>query len=176
MLTIPDLTRAYHFAAVKHVNQRRKGAASEPYINHLTEVAALVAEACGSDIELIVAAVLHDTVEDTQTTFDELAAAFSPRVAALVAEVTDDKSLPKLERKRLQIEHAAQTSPAAKLIKLADKTANLRSLLASPPADWPAERVTAYVDWAARVVTGCRGTNAWLEGEFDKACAEFSTR
>jgi (p)ppGpp synthase/HD superfamily hydrolase len=176
MLTITDLTRAYHFAAVKHVNQRRKGAASEPYINHLTEVAALVAKACDSDIELIVAAVLHDTVEDTETTFDELAAAFSPRVAALVAEVTDDKSLPKLERKRLQIEHAPQTSPAAKLIKLADKIANLRSLLKSPPTNWPAERVSAYFDWAARVVAGCRGTNAWLEAEFDKVFAEFSAR
>lgn len=177
MLTVTDLARAYHFAAVKHIDQRRKGAASEPYINHLTEVAALVAEASGgSDIELIVAAALHDTVEDTQTTFDELAAAFSPRVADLVAEVTDDKALPKLERKRLQIEHAAHTSPAAKLIKLADKTANLRSLLNSPPTGWPAERVAAYFDWAARVVAGCRGTNAWLEAEFDKVFAEFSAR
>ena len=165
-----DLAAAYHFAAVKHVQQRRKGEAAEPYLNHLTEVAELVAEATGgADPELIIAAVLHDTVEDTDTTLDELSRRFGPRVASLVAEVTDDKTLPKAERKRLQIEHAAHASVGAKTIKLADKTSNLRSLAASPPADWPQERRLAYVAWAHQVVAHCRDANSGLADHFDAA-------
>jgi (p)ppGpp synthase/HD superfamily hydrolase len=175
MSTITDLTRAYHFAAVRHANQLRKGKAGEPYVNHLTEVADLVAAATGGDdVDLIIAAVLHDTIEDTGTTRSELAGEFGERVAGLVAEVTDDKSLPKAERKRLQIEHAPHISSGAKLIKLADKTANLHSLKKSPPADWPAERIADYVAWAQAVAAGCRGSNVWLEQQFDKAAAAMA--
>jgi len=167
---IARLAKAYHFAAAKHVAQRRKGAAAEPYVNHLTEVADLVAEAtAGADVDLVLAAVLHDTVEDTETSLAELERCFGDRVAALVAEVTDDKSLPKAERKRLQIEHATHATPGAQIVKLADKTSNLRALLSSPPADWPAERKAEYVAWARRVVAGCRGANPWLEARFDAA-------
>lgn len=173
--TIADLAKTYHFAAVKHVNDRRKGAASEPYMNHLTEVADLVATATGgTDIELVMAAVLHDTVEDTPTTFSELEEIFGGRVASLVGEVTDDKTLLKAERKRLQIEHAAHASPDAKIIKLADKIANLHALAASPPTDWPAERIGEYVRWAGRVVEGCRGANASLVSQFDEAFKTFT--
>lgn len=171
-MTVTDLARAYHFAALKHVGQRRKGEAAEPYINHLTEVGELVASATGGeDLGLIIAAVLHDTVEDTATSPAELRAAFGPRVAELVAEVTDDKSLPKAERKQLQIKHAAMASAGAKIIKLADKTSNLRALAASPPADWSAERRAEYLTWAEQVVAGCRGANASLEAAFDEAAA-----
>jgi GTP diphosphokinase / guanosine-3',5'-bis(diphosphate) 3'-diphosphatase len=164
------LTDAYHFAAAKHVGHRRKGEAEEPYVNHLTEVADLVAQATGgTDLDAIVAAVLHDTVEDTDTSFAEIAARFGERTAGLVAEVTDDKSLPKAERKRAQIEHAAHASPAAKVIKLADKTANLRSMAASPPRGWDAARRADYLDWSRKVVAGCRGANPWLEAQFDAA-------
>ena len=136
------LARAYHFAAARHVNQRRKGEAAEPYMNHLTEVAELVAEATrGADPEVIIAAVLHDTVEDTETTLEDVRAAFGERVAGLVAEVTDDKSLPKQTRKELQIEHAAHASRGAQIIKLADKTSNLRALASSPPKGWSDERI-----------------------------------
>ena len=174
MSTVTDLARAYHFAAVKHVSQRRKGQAAEPYMNHLTEVAELVATATGgADIDVVIAAVLHDTVEDTETSFDELATAFGKRVSNLVAEVTDDKSLPKAERKLLQIEHAAHASNEAKVIKLADKTANLRALASSPPADWTTERRQEYVNWARKVVAGCRGINRWLENQFDMAAASM---
>ena len=167
---IVTLARAYHFAAARHVHQRRKGEAAEPYMNHLTEVAELVALATrGTDPEVIVAAVLHDTVEDTDATFDELKAIFGERVAGLVAEVTDDKSLPKQTRKDLQVEHAAHASRGAQIIKLADKTSNLRSLASSPPADWSDDRRRDYVDWAARVVDVCRGADPWLAGQFDKA-------
>ncbi len=170
MTTVVRLAFAYHFAAIKHTNQRRKGGAAEPYINHLAEVAALVAEATnGGDIELVIAAVLHDAVEDTDTNFEELWSCFGPRVTALIDEVTDDKSLPKAERKRLQIEHAAAASPGAKIIKLADKTSNLRSLVSSPPPDWSPERRQDYVRWARDVAYGCRGASAELERQFDLA-------
>ncbi len=176
MKTILDLTDAYHFAAARHVGQRRKGEAAEPYINHLTEVADLVARGTGgADIELIIAAVLHDTVEDTHTTQAELTERFGSTVSALVAEVTDDKALPKAERKRLQVEHALHASNGARIIKLADKTSNLRSLGASPPTDWPVQRRQEYVAWAREVVANCRGANSWLEVQFDIAAADALT-
>jgi (p)ppGpp synthase/HD superfamily hydrolase len=173
--SILTLTDAYHFAAAKHVGHRRKGEAEEPYVNHLTEVADLVARAtAGADVDAIVAAVLHDTVEDTDTTLAELADQFGPRVAALVAEVTDDKTLPKADRKRLQIEHAANASHGAKIIKLADKTSNLRALSHSPPRGWPPARCAEYLAWSAEVVSRCRGASPWLEAQFDEAAAAFS--
>jgi (p)ppGpp synthase/HD superfamily hydrolase len=166
------LARAYHFAAARHVNQRRKGEAAEPYMNHLTEVAELVAQATrATDPEIIVAAVLHDTVEDTETTLADIAANFGERVAELVSEVTDDKSLPKQARKDLQVAHAAHASRGAQIIKLADKTSNLRSMATSPPAGWSDERRMEYVDWARQVVDACRGADPWLAGQFDSAAA-----
>jgi (p)ppGpp synthase/HD superfamily hydrolase len=170
MTTICDLARAYHFAAVRHLGQRRKGKAGEPYINHLTEVADLVATATGGrDVDLVIAAVLHDVLEDTATAPAELAEAFGARITGIVGEVTDDKSLPKEMRKRLQIEHAPRISPEAKTIKLADKTANLRSIAKSPPAGWDAARIADYIAWAIAVADGCRGTNAMLEQKFEDA-------
>jgi len=166
------LTRAYHFAAARHVHQRRKGEAAEPYMNHLTEVADLVAQATrATDPEVIIAAVLHDTVEDAKTTLGELKAQFGERVAELVGEVTDDKSLPKQDRKDLQVEHAAHASRGAQIIKLADKTSNLRSLATSPPTGWSDERRQEYVDWAGRVVDVCRPASPWLADQFDIAAA-----
>lgn len=164
---------ALDFAARKHRDQRRKGAASEPYINHLAEVARLVAEAtAGRDPVAVLAALLHDTIEDTKTTAEELAREFGPEVAALVVEVTDDKRLPKAERKRLQVETAPRKSPQAKVIKIADKISNLRAILASPPADWDLPRKRDYFEWAARVVAGCRGVNRSLEAQFDGVYCE----
>jgi len=139
-------------------------------VNHLAEVAELVARATrANDPEVIIAAVLHDTVEDTETSIEELKALFGERVAGLVAEVTDDKSLPKQTRKDLQVAHAAHASRGAQIIKLADKTSNLRSLAASPPKDWSQERCAEYVAWASRVVDACRGADPWLAGQFDLA-------
>lgn len=170
MSNIVDLAAAYHFAALRHVDQRRKGLRAEPYINHLTEVAELVARATdAAELDVIIAAVLHDTVEDTGVSLQEIADQFGAEVAGLVAEVSDDKSLPKAERKRLQVEHAPHASRGAKLIKLADKTANLRALAASPPPDWTTERRDAYRDWTREVVAGCRGVSSWLEARFDEA-------
>jgi (p)ppGpp synthase/HD superfamily hydrolase len=162
------LTRAYRFAAERHAGQCRKGDAAEPYVNHLAEVADLVAGATGGrDPDLVAAAVLHDVVEDTPTSLEEVAALFGGDVASLVKEATDDTSLPKAERKRLQVVHAPERSPRAKVLKLADKASNLRAMAESPPADWPTERRRAYIEWARAVVAGLRGASPWLEAQFD---------
>ena len=164
------VARALDFAARKHSNQRRKGEAGEPYVNHLAEVARLVAEATdGQDTIAVLAALLHDAIEDTPTTREELEREFGREVAEVVVEVTDDKALPKTERKRLQVETAPAKSRRAKLVKIADKTSNLRGIANSPPVDWDLARQREYFVWAARVVEGCRGVNPWLETIFDVA-------
>ena len=162
------ITRAAHFAAQRHTHQRRKGELAEPYINHLTDVAVRLAEAThGNDPELIAAGLLHDTIEDQGVTHAELAQHFGTDVANLVSEVTDDKSLPKAERKRMQVVHASHASVRARMLKLSDKCSNLQSILVSPPPDWSTQRRLEYFDWARDVVAGCRGVNARLESEFD---------
>lgn len=161
---------AASFAADKHRGQRRKDAEASPYINHPLALADILArEGSVEDAKVIAAALLHDTVEDTETSIEELEARFGKRVASMVAEVTDDKSLPKEERKRLQIAKSASKSSGAKLVKLADKIANLRDLASAPPADWSEERRIQYFEWARAVVEGMRGTNASLEAAFDEA-------
>ena len=167
-----EVARALDFAARKHRNQRRKGATAEPYINHPAEVARLVAEATGGrPLAVLLAALLHDTVEDTQTTVEELEREFGKDVASLVAEVTDDKRLPKAERKRLQVEHAATISREAKLVKLADKICNVRDMANHPPAKWDLTRRREYFEWAKAVVDRMRGINPALERKFDEAYA-----
>ena len=167
---VVKLSQAAACAARQHAAQRRKGDNAEPYVNHVIEVAAMLAEATGgSDAILVMGGLLHDTIEDTGATHDDLAARFGPDVAALVREVTDDKSLPKDVRKRLQIEKTPHKSVRAKLLKIADKTSNLCGLVASPPAGWTGERLRDYVIWAEQVVKSCRGLNAKLEARFDAA-------
>ena len=168
------LLKALAFAAHKHRDQRRKDAEASPYINHPIALAdVLVNEGGVSDIEVLCAALLHDTLEDTDTRQEELVNAFGSRVARVVAEVTDDKSLSSPERKRLQIEHAPKLSPEAKLVKLADKICNLRDIVERPPAKWDVQRRREYFDWAKRVVSGVRGVHPRLEAAFDEA---FSKR
>ena len=160
--------KAVAFAAEKHRNQRRKDAESSPYINHPIALANVLSNEGGvDDVTVLCAAVLHDTIEDTETTADELRTLFGSKVASVVMEVSDDKSLEKSLRKQRQIEHAPHISTEAKLVKLADKISNLRDILASPPADWSAERKQDYFDWAAKVVGGLRGVHAGLELVFD---------
>lgn len=165
-----QLMTALAFAADKHKIQRRKDAEASPYINHPIALANLLLNEAGvEDQRVLIAAVLHDTIEDTDTTEQELVRQFGKDVADIVLEVTDDKSLPKAERKRLQIEHAAHISRRAKLVKLADKICNLRDIAASPPADWSVERKREYFDWAKSVVDALRGVHPGLEHLFDKA-------
>jgi (p)ppGpp synthase/HD superfamily hydrolase len=166
-----QIVRALDFAAWAHSTQRRKGGDGEPYVNHLTEVARLVAQATGGDDDkLIIAALLHDVLEDQgmHVTYTMLVGNFGNKVAGIVREVTDDITLPQAERKRLQVVHAPHLSRRAKILKIADKAANLNSILQSPPKDWSRTRKREYFAWAAEVVAGCRGVNAWIEAVFDE--------
>ncbi len=161
--------KAAQFAAHKHRDQRRKDASASPYINHpLALASTLLEEGMVEDAIVLAAALLHDTIEDTETDYDELRGRFGDEVAEIVAEVTDTKWLKKTSRKRLQISKAARASSGAKLVKLADKISNLRDIIASPPADWSVERKREYFDWAKKVVDQIRGENVRLERKFDQ--------
>ena len=177
-LSVPDITPgafgeildALQFAAHKHRDQRRKDPEASPYINHPIALANILwLEGDVHEPLVICAALLHDTVEDTDTTQEELAERFGPVVAKIVMEVTDDKTLDKASRKRLQVEHAPHISREAKLVKLADKIANLRDVASSPPAEWAPSRQREYFEWAKRVVDGLRGVHPELERVFDEA-------
>ena len=164
MSGLQDLIRATDFAAIKHTDQRRSNVAKTPYINHPIGVMNILCNEGGvTDIATLMGAVLHDTVEDTETTIEEVKLAFGDEVAGIVAEVSDDKDLPKAERKRLQIVNAPHKSTKAKLVKLADKLYNLRDLTRESPVGWTEERVHQYRLWSSKVCSGLVGTNAVLE-------------
>jgi len=166
-MTQLQLLQAIHFAAQKHRHQRRKDDQQSPYINHPIAVALQLAEIAGvTDPEILAGAILHDTLEDTDTTPAELEAHFGARVRYLVEAVTDDKSLPKQERKQRQIDHAASLSTGAALIKISDKIANLTDMVQSPPQGWSLERRQQYLDWAIAVVNNCPTVNEALEAHF----------
>jgi len=168
MNNIVAIMRAADFAARKHTSQKRKGGEAEPYLNHLIEVATLVAEATDGRPDAVIAALLHDAIEDQDVTHSEIADLFGPTVASLVAEVTDDKSLPKQVRKDQQIAVASHKSDGASVIKLADKTSNLLAIANSPPP-WPTDRKRAYVEWAGAVVSGLPFKPAGLLARFEEA-------
>jgi len=161
--------RAIHFSADKHRDQRRKDEVHSPYINHPIEVTRRLWDTGRvRDSTTLISALLHDTLEDTQTTPEEIREIFGDAVLSVVQEVTDDKSLPKQTRKRLQIEHAPHISSRAKLVKLADKSCNLHDLVYSPPRLWTYKRRQSYLLWTEQVVAGLRGTNAALEEKYDE--------
>jgi guanosine-3',5'-bis(diphosphate) 3'-pyrophosphohydrolase len=164
------LLRALEFAALKHRDQRRKGNHQAPYINHPIQVATLVATVgqC-EDIAVLQAAILHDTIEDTDATPEEIESEFGPDVRKLVLEMTDDMSLPSQQRKQKQIDRAATLSDRAKLIKIADKIANVGDIARHPPSDWTFERRRNYFNWTKQVIDRVRGTNAALESSYDEA-------
>ena len=172
IFTTDDVTllfKALQFSADKHRDQRRKGEDATPYINHPIEVAMTLWN-IGKvyDIPTLAAALLHDTIEDTETTSEEIEQLFGSDVLSIVLEVTDDKSLPKLERKRLQIINAPHKSIQAKQLKLADKACNIRDIIHAPPKDWSRQRCQEYVLWSEKVVAGLRGINPPLEAYYDK--------
>ena len=166
------ILRAVAFAAHKHRDQRRKDKDASPYINHPIQLATVLWEEGGvRDAEVIAAALLHDTLEDTETTWQELRGIFGEEIADVVLEVTDTKWIKKALRKRLQVARAAHSSENAKLVKLADKICNLRDIAAHPPAGWPLERKRQYFEWAKEVVDQLRGTHPELERRFDEVYA-----
>jgi len=165
--------KALEFAAFKHKNQRRKDVDASPYINHPIALAkVLTVEGGVTDVNAICGALLHDTIEDTETTFEEMTPHFGVGIAKIVDEVTDDKTLDKDVRKRLQIEHAPHASHEAKLVKLADKICNLRDIVSNPPADWSLQRKQEYFDWAKRVVYQIRDASPKLATVFDEIYAQ----
>jgi len=168
------LLAALKFAAKKHRDQRRKDQGATPYINHPIQVAeTLWFQGNVRDMITIVGALLHDTLEDTNATAEEIRQQFGEQVLALVQEVTDDKSLPKLERKRLQIEHAPHQSARAKQVKLADKICNVTDIINSPPHNWSLKRCQEYIDWSKQVVAGLRGINPALEACYDAIVTDY---
>lgn len=164
------LMRVLAFAARKHRDQRRKDVEASPYINHPIALAEVLCNEGGiNELEVLCGALLHDTLEDTDTTAGELEREFGSAIRRIVEEVSDDKQLPKQERKQLQVESASLISRPARLVKLADKICNLRDLATSPPTGWSRERLIAYFDWAKAVVDQLRGTHEGLERLFDAA-------
>ena len=166
---LPKLLQAISFAAQKHAGQKRKGADAQPYVNHVLEVVNLLANFGKiEDYDVLIAAVLHDTIEDTETTEEEITKLFGATVIGYVSELTDDKSLPKARRKELQIEHAPHLSNGAKYIKLGDKISNISDVSKNPPDGWSDERRLEYICWGENVIAGLRGVNANLENHFDE--------
>ena len=167
ILTHTLILKAAHFAAQKHKTQRRKDEDASPYINHPIAVALAIAQIGGvDDPEILAAALLHDTIEDTETTPEELEKQFGKQVCKYVQEVTDDKSLPKTERKKKQIEHAKDLSNGAALIKLGDKISNVTDVTNNPPADWDINRRKEYLEWAETVINNCPKVNEKMEQNF----------
>ena len=167
------LLKALAFAAHKHRDQRRKDVESSPYINHPIALANILCnEGYVTDTSVICAALLHDTVEDTDTTAEELQREFGGEIRAIVMDVTDDKTLEKAERKQRQIEYAAHISDQAKLVKLADKISNLRDVASNPPTDWDLRRRQGYFEWAKAVIDRLRGVHGPMEAIFDEAYAK----
>lgn len=158
------ILKALKFAAEKHRHQRRKDAAGSPYINHPIEVAEKIWNVGEhGDVNTICAALLHDTVEDTDATFEEVDKEFGKVIGDMVREVTDDKSLPKAVRKQKQVEHAPHLSLGAKHIKLGDKASNVKDIHRTPPPDWSKERKAEYLSWTESIITTIRGTNPRME-------------
>jgi GTP diphosphokinase / guanosine-3',5'-bis(diphosphate) 3'-diphosphatase len=163
------IIKALTFSAIKHKAQRNDDADATPYINHPIALTSLFSRVGISDCKIICAALLHDTLEDTDTTYADLKANFGKKISDIVLAVSDDKSLPDVERRRLQVANAKIASKQAKLVKLADKTCNLRDMINTPPVGWSIKRKRDYFDWAKAVVDEMRGVHKKLEKEFDKA-------
>ena len=160
--------KALSFAAKKHTNQRRKDSSATPYINHPIDVAYILWE-IGKvrDLDIITAAILHDTLEDTDATAEDLEAEFGVKIRKIVEEVSDDKNLPHDIRKQYQIDHTDSLSFSARNIKLADKICNIEDLVETPPVDWSEKRKLEYAAWGQEVVKKLRGTNLKLERFFE---------
>lgn len=164
---LAKLLNSCSFAAKKHRNQRRKDSERTPYINHPIDVANILARAGITDLDTLIGGILHDTIEDTDTDQEEIRLLFGDNVLKIVLECSDDKSLHKVERKKLQIEHASHISNSAKLVKLADKYSNLLDILSNPPSSWSKEEIEGYIIWGYAVVSKLKGINEKLDNDFE---------
>lgn len=167
LIGLNKLLHALEFASIKHENQKRKNAIKSPYINHPINVCRILTDAGVSNVDVLCAGVLHDTLEDTETTFEELANLFGENVASIVNECTDDKSLDKVSRKKLQVIHAQTISNDAKLVKLADKYSNLSCTVNDPPINWSNDQVSGYIYWSYDVVSQMKGLNSFIDAKFE---------
>lgn len=165
--TARDLLRATSFAADRHRYQRRKDQGASAYINHPIAVAGILMDSGITDGVTLQAALLHDTIEDTNTKAAELERQFGPHVRDVVVELTDDKLKPKAMRKELQVLRTPHTSARARCIRIADKISNIGDVVNSPPSGWPLERRLDYLAWTRRVVDACRGVHSPLEARYD---------
>jgi GTP diphosphokinase / guanosine-3',5'-bis(diphosphate) 3'-diphosphatase len=167
------LLSACLFAADKHKTQKRKDKNSTPYINHPIHVSCLMSEAGVTDVDILIAGLLHDTIEDTKTSNEEIAQLFGENVLKIVLECSDDKTLPKEKRKQLQLEHAADVSMGAKMVKLADKYSNLSDLLENPPKSWSEKEINGYAIWVYAVYQKLKGINKVFDDKFTKLFDKF---
>ena len=170
---IKKITDACYFATEKHTKQRRKNANKDPYINHPMEVMYILTECGITDVNTLCGALLHDTIEDTNTTKEEIISRFGEEVYNIVLECSDDKSFDKITRKRQQIKHSENISDKAKLVKLADKYSNIHGLLSDPPSEWSNEQITGYIRWGYVVcqklygVQGAESLDKLVQGLFE---------
>ena len=171
------ILRAFKFAAIRHRDQRRKDKQASPYINHPIAVAETLWE-IGEirEVTTLVAGILHDIIEDTDTSPEELERAFGAEICSIVKELTDDKVLPNAVRRRLQLQNVAELSAPARHVRTADKISNLEDIIYFPPAGWSLERREEYVNWAGSVIEGLRGSNHALEKYFGELFMEAVRR
>ena len=165
--------KATQFAALKHCDQRRKDGKT-PYIIHPISVAMILAE-IGSieDPEILSAALLHDTLEDTDTSAHELDKNFGSRVRIIVEELTDNDMLTFSQSKQMQIENAPYLSKNATLVRIADKISNVSDVIENPPPEWNQKRCNKYVDWAEAVMNNCQKVNQDLENHFFELLTKY---
>jgi len=171
-----QLILSIDFAARKHSRQRRKDPAASPYINHPIEVMKLLSQCGITDVEILQSAVLHDTLEDTETSLSELTNLFGSRVANMVNEVTYEKQIPQIQRKQLEIDSIPHCSKGAQLIKQADKISNLTTIASSPPINWSSQRITGFIHWSYFIFKQCRGNNQQLDEITDKLMKQLLTK
>lgn len=170
---LQKLTKAYNFSAQKHTKQRRKDKDANPYINHPIEVAKILTDSDIVDIDTIIAGILHDTIEDTNTTYEEIIENFGENIAKIVMECSDDKKLDKITRKQLQIVHAGEISSEARMVKLADKLSNCHNMINNPPCQWSKAEIYGYIYWSYAVCQKLKGINIKLDNKLDDMFKNF---
>ncbi|EFO18322.1 hypothetical protein LOAG_10172 [Loa loa] len=162
------IIEAVDLAARRHRQQRRKDAAQTPYVNHPIGVAyILTSEGQITDTTTIIAAILHDIVEHTKTTDEEIRKMFGDEIADIVKECTMVRSMKREARMKSELEKASKLSHKAKLVQLADKLNNIRDIERGTPLGWTKQHVTEYIIFAKDLLSKIRGIHGPLESALD---------